>query len=294
MNLKKILLALAVSVVVCIQSFPSSAVIVSGGDSALLGYSESDYSESDCSSKNPFELSFAKEFALLGIGIALSGSDLILDNMMHVNRQEYDGEIYDKDDVNAFDRFFMHGYSKSLHAVSNITLASLLVSPALLAPLSDRSLWLTEGIMYAETLLIANGLKELTKLCVTRIRPYMYYGIDSAPEDKIADGDFASSFFSGHSTMAFASASFLSYTFCSLFPDSSMKIPVVAGSFSLAALTAVLRVLGGNHFATDVITGAVVGTSVGFLVPFLHRTRGEKSCVQIAPSAMGISVRIGL
>ncbi|MBR4630538.1 MAG: phosphatase PAP2 family protein [Treponema sp.] len=289
MNLKKILLALAVSVVVCIQSFPSSAVIVSGGDSALLGYSES-----DCSSKNPFELSFAKEFALLGIGIALSGSDLILDNMMHVNRQKYDGEIYDKDDVNAFDRFFMHGYSKSLHAVSNITLASLLVSPALLAPLSDRSLWLTEGIMYAETLLIANGLKELTKLCVTRIRPYMYYGMDSAPEDKIADGDFASSFFSGHSTMAFASASFLSYTFCSLFPDSSMKIPVVAGSFSLAALTAVLRVLGGNHFATDVITGAVVGSSVGFLVPFLHRTHGNGSCVQIAPSAMGVSVRIGL
>ncbi|MBR4374661.1 MAG: phosphatase PAP2 family protein [Treponema sp.] len=289
MNFKKILLALAVSVVVCIQSFPSSAVIVSGGDSALLGYSES-----DCSSKNPFELSFAKEFALLGIGIALSGSDLILDNMMHVNRQEYYGEIYDKDDVNAFDRFFMHGYSKSLHAVSNITLASLLVSPALLAPLSDRSLWLTEGIMYAETLLIANGLKELTKLCVTRIRPYMYYGMDSAPEDKIADGDFASSFFSGHSTMAFASASFLSYTFCSLFPDSSMKIPVVAGSFSLAALTAVLRVLGGNHFATDVITGAVVGSSVGFLVPFLHRTHGNGSCVQIAPSAMGVSVRIGL
>ncbi len=289
MNLKKILLALAVSVVVCIQSFPSSAVIVSGGDSALLGYSES-----DCSSKNPFALSFAKEFALLGIGIALSGSDLILDNMMHINRQEYDGEIYDKDDVNAFDRFFMHGYSKSLHAVSNITLASLLVSPALLAPLSDRSLWLTEGVMYAETLLIANGLKELTKLCVTRIRPYMYYGIDSAPDDKIADGDFASSFFSGHSTMAFASASFLSYTFCSLFPDSSLKIPVVAGSFSLAALTAVLRVLGGNHFATDVITGAVVGTSVGFLVPFLHRTHGNGSCVQIAPSAMGVSVRIGV
>ena len=73
-----------------------------------------------------------------------------------------------------------------------------------------------------------------------------------------------------------------------------MKIPVVAGSFTLATLTAVLRVLGGNHFATDVITGAVVGTSVGFLVPFLHRTRGEKSCVQIAPSAMGVSVRIGL
>ena len=243
--------------------------------------------------EDAFKLDFKKDAALLGAGLALTGSDLVLDDLLEVNRSEYDGRVYDKADVNAFDRFFMRGYSSGMHTASTLTLASLMASPAVLLPLSDRSFWSTEIVMYAETMLIANGIKELTKLCVDRTRPYMYYNLSDAPEDKIEDGDFANSFMSGHSTMAFASASFLSYTLWKLFPESSLKIPVAAGSFSVATLTAVLRVLGGKHFATDVITGAVVGSSVGFLVPFLH-TLGNGRSVQVSPSASGVSFVIRL
>lgn len=243
--------------------------------------------------EDAFSLDFKKDALLLGAGLALTGSDLILDDLLEIGRGEYDGRIYDKADVNSFDRFFMRGYSSGMHAVSTLTLASLMVSPAVLLPLSDRSFWATEIVMYAETMLIANGIKELTKLCVDRTRPYMYFDVEDAPDDKISEGDFENSFMSGHSTMAFASASFLSYTFWKLFPESSLKIPVAAGSFSVAALTAVLRVLGGNHFATDVITGAVVGSSVGFLVPFLH-TLGNGRGVQVSPSASGVSFVIRL
>jgi membrane-associated phospholipid phosphatase len=32
-----------------------------------------------------------------------------------------------------------------------------------------------------------------------------------------------------------------------------------------------LRVEAGKHFRTDVLTGAVVGSAVGLLIPYLHR-----------------------
>ncbi len=239
-----------------------------------------------------FKLDFKKDAILLGTGFALTGSDLILDDLLEVGRDEYSGQVYDKSDVNSFDRFFMHGYSSSMHTVSTISLVSLMVSPAILLPLSDRPFWPTEIVMYSEVLLIANGIKELTKLCVDRTRPYMYYDISDAPEDKIDEGDFVNSFMSGHSTMAFASASFLTYTYWKLFPESSLKIPVAAGSFAVAALTAVLRVMGGNHFASDVLVGAAVGTSVGFLVPFLHTFGSGHDNFQVSPSASGVSFKI--
>lgn len=286
MIFKKILALPVFLAAVCFHAFPSAVLFDCAFDSTVENESE-------------FSLSFATDFALLGTGILLSGSDLVLDNIMHLNRKEYDGETFFKDDVNPFDRFFMHGYSKNLHFASTATLAALVVSPALLVPFTDRSLWLTECVMYAETLLIANGIKEITKLCVTRIRPYMYYSIEDAPSDKIESGDFANSFMSGHTAMAFASASFLSCTFCTLFPESSLKIPVVAGSFSVAALTAAFRVLGGNHFATDVIAGAVVGSSVGFLVPLLHKKRAKtesrnESTVSLCPLPLGFSICVSL
>ena len=38
------------------------------------------------------------------------------------------------------------------------------------------------------------------------------------------------------------------------------------------AITAYLRVKGGKHFYTDVITGYLVGAAVGLIVPELHKT----------------------
>ena len=122
--------------------------------------------------------------------------------------------------------------------------------------------------MYGETLLIANGIKEWMKILVNRPRPYMYY--DGYPQDKVDDGDWNCSFPSGHSTMAFAGAAFTSYLFNMYFPDSQWRFVVTGVSFGLAAITAGMRMASGNHFFTDVLTGAVLGTICGFAVPYMH------------------------
>ena len=243
------------------------------------------------SSDDVFSLSPVMDGILLGTGVLLSGSDLILDNVLKVNRQEYDGTVYSKDDVNSFDRKFMHSYSKSRDKAADFLLVATMATPAVLAA-TEKEEWLTCGVMYAETLLIANGIKELTKLAVNRTRPYMYYDAETFPEDDVDDGDWANSFPSGHSTMAFAAATFTSYTFCKYFPDSKLRIPVVAGSYAMACGVAALRLSSGNHFMTDVLTGAALGSAVGFLVPWVHTFNTKHDDVNVTLLANGVSVAV--
>lgn len=253
-------------------------------------------SESDSGDFNPwgsgevFALAPLTDGILLTAGLGLSGADLLLDNVMEVRRKEYKGEFYDKDDVNAFDRKFMHSYSKNRDKAADVLLVATMATPAVLA-FTDREEWLTSAVMYAETLLIANGIKELTKLAVNRTRPYMYYSADTFPKEDVKDGDWANSFPSGHSTMAFASATFASYTFCKYFPESVWRIPVVAGSYAMAGGVAILRLSSGNHFMSDVLAGAAIGTLTGFLVPWLH-TFNAKHDVSVSLLANGVSVAV--
>ena len=226
---------------------------------------------------SPFALSWKTDGALLSAGVLLSGGDLILDNLLKVNRQTFDEDKnFDKSEVNAFDRFFMQDYNAALNKIGgNAFLCSALAMPASVFFVSEKSEWKTVALMYAETLLIANGLKEFTKLAVTRYRPMCYFETGDSFSKYKDDGDFANSFISGHSTMAFAGASFAGFVFSEYFPESPWRYAVYAGGFSLAAATGVMRVLSGNHFVSDVVTGAAVGTLTGFLVPGLHL---KKNC----------------
>ena len=263
---------------------------------SLPSFSQEDRGSSGASSFNfwgsgkTFALNPLTDSALLGTGLLLSGGDLILDNALKLNRQEYKGEFYDKDDVNSFDRFFMQSYSKKLDLAGDLLLVATMATPAILAT-TEKEEWLTCGVMYAETLLIANGIKEITKLCVNRARPYMYYDSETFPESDVDDGDWANSFPSGHCAMAFAGATFTSYTFCKYFPDSPWRFPVIGSSFAMAAGTAALRIASGNHFMTDVLTGAAIGSAVGFLVPWLH-TFNTKNDLNLALRADGVSIAL--
>lgn len=246
--------------------------------------------------QSPFNLSFSKDAFLLGSGLALSGGDLLLDNVLKVNRQDYDPlKVFDKEDVNAFDRLFMREYSYSLdHYAGNALLLSAMASPLILFPKNEKTEWSTISLMYVETLLIANGVKELTKLVVNRPRPFMYFDSSTYPKEDIENGDWANSFPSGHTTMAFAGATFTSYAFCKYFPDSRYKYAVVASSYALAAGTGFMRILSGNHFITDVLAGAVIGSAVGFLVPWAHSSAFNDGKVELGLLPSGLFFRLAL
>ena len=214
-----------------------------------------------------FTLNPVNESIELSFGALLSGSAFVCSKFVHLKENSYKPEDWKLDDIPDIDYFFMQDYSKPLHIVGTGTMILGMMTPAVLAILPSSE-WLTAATMYAETVLIANGMKEWIKLFVYRARPYMYF--DGYPQNKVDEGDWNCSFPSGHTTMAFAGAAFTTMVYCQYYPDSKWKYAVSGTAFGIAALTGALRIASGNHFFTDVITGAVIGTVCGLTVPYLH------------------------
>ncbi|MBR6422521.1 phosphatase PAP2 family protein [bacterium] len=240
--------------------------------------------------KKIFALDPLTDGLLLGAGVLLTGGELLLYDVMEINRRKYEEKSYSKSDVNAFDRKLIRPYSKIHGDASDFLIMASLVTPVALLS-TDKNDWFTNGGMYLETILIANGLKETLKVAINRPRPYIYSGSDDLPESDLNDGGWAKSFPSGHTTLAFASATFLTYTFCRYFRNSPWRIPVSIGSYAIAAGVAVLRVSSGKHFLSDVLVGAAIGSAVGFLVPFFH-TLNTKSDMSVAMTGNGLSFTV--
>lgn len=255
-----------------------------------------------------FKVNLVEESVLFGTGLALNGTSFIIEKTREAKLPEFP---FYMEDINPLDRKMAFAYSSSLHKISTASCVASLLTPALLAFTTDTSEWLTIAIMYTETFLLTNGIKELTKTLVFRPRPYMYF--DGYPQKKIDEGDWEDSFFSGHTAHAFSGAAFTSYVFAKYYPDSPWRYAVTAGTFTLAAATGIMRVAGGNHFATDVLVGAAVGTACGILVPWLHtKISGRQSVAssdskspaansttgfssiapQITPYSVGFSVKL--
>lgn len=173
----------------------------------------------------------------------------------------------DTSSVNPLDRPFMRPYSEGIDTVSTAFALSALAFPALLssAPAAD---WFPLGVMYVESVALTWGMKELGKNLFPRYRPYMYFS--GYPESEIGDGDYRQSFPSGHASLAFTAAAFTAASYALYYPESSWRVPAVAGAYAVAASAAALRVASGSHYLTDVLSGAVLGTLSGWLVPVLH------------------------
>ncbi|HKL86532.1 MAG TPA: phosphatase PAP2 family protein [Treponemataceae bacterium] len=224
--------------------------------------------------------------------------------LLPVNAWSFDASALKRSDVNAFDRISMFPFSEPLDMTSQIFTYASLLTPAVLVA-TPKSEWVSIGIMYAESVILTFGIKEAGKLLINRNRPYMYF--DDYPQNKIDNGDYKQSMPSGHSALAFTGATFTTFMFNQYLPDSKWTIPVIAGSYTLATTAALLRNTSGNHFITDIITGASIGAFSGFIVPWLHtlnfakphktknptETQSKISNVTFTIIPSGFTVRIG-
>ena len=253
-------------------------------------------------STSAFTLSPLTDGILASTSLALCTTDIILDKAFNFGYQEYSTQTFDIQSVNGFDRVFMRPYSSVLDKISDGLCIATILAPSVLFALPYTE-YLTVGVMYAETLAFTLGIKEILKMSISRTRPYMYFS--DFPQTEIDNAKWNRSFPSGHTSYAFASAAFTSYTFCKYFPQSKWKIPVLAASYALAFSTASLRLASGSHFATDILAGVGIGSVCGFLVPFFHTLSADNKTltdngeialcdnafVKLSPLALQIKIR---
>lgn len=127
-------------------------------------------------------------------------------------------------------------------------------------------------LFIAQATTFANGATLVAKYAFARSRPYARAARIGRSDDDDADlGDDANvSFYSGHTSYAFALA-VSSGTVASLRGYRGAGYVWAAG-LGLATATAYLRVAADQHYVTDVVGGAALGSAFGFLFPYLlHR-----------------------
>jgi len=167
------------------------------------------------------------------------------------------------------DRWALRPVSATAATASNLVLVGVAGSAAFLS-VHDRAGAQARGnaAVLANSVAWTAATTEWLKVIVRRKRPVLYTGDATAAA---ADKENQESLPSGHASVAFAAAT----TYWVLarrerLPHRTRNtIILYAGAAGVAAL----RVAAGKHFPTDVVTGAAVGSAVGWLVPTIHPTQ---------------------
>jgi membrane-associated phospholipid phosphatase len=161
----------------------------------------------------------------------------------------------------------------------------------------DRDTAQEMAVLDLETLAIAGAVQGATNVVVSRPRPYASScGTPQLPGAALDCGPTTEyrSFFSGHATFTFTAAALvcLNHSDTDLLGSPWDALTCGAG-YLLATTTSAFRLFADLHYSSDVISGALVGTLIGYGVPFLHRDLGGAdggTTLRLVPSRNGLGL----
>ena len=201
--------------------------------------------------------------------------------------------------LNALDKLTAGYYSAGWSRASDAGVVGLGAAAAVLLVTDEGWLnALNDAVVIGEATLSATAVASIMTLAAGRPRPFLYGDPNSADGYKAPlsvrnSGDAALSFLSSHTAESFAIATSLYIAERRLHPRSTRSKVILAGGLAVSSFVAVARVMAGYHFITDVVGGAIVGSSLGVLIGSVH-----PSPVKLVPvvndSPAGRQVGIGI
>jgi membrane-associated phospholipid phosphatase len=228
---------------------------------------------------SPYKLSWETDASICLPGAAgVLGGYIAERSVQPLTAQEI-GQL-SRSSVNGFDRSATYLYSTTANTVSDVVYGAAAIAPFIL--FTDESMrkdWQTISVMYGETMEWFGAATMIAKGTVQRIRPYVYNPNVSMDEKYSLEAQ--ESFFSAHSTIAFASAVFVSTVYSEYYPDSKWKPYIWTGSLLAASAVGYLRYAAGQHYPSDILVGAIVGSAIGYTIPWLHKTHFDNTKVDM-------------
>jgi membrane-associated phospholipid phosphatase len=234
-------------------------------------------------SSSPYHLSVKRDvwYVSAGVGTMLAGEYL---RSQAPNLTIQDLEV---EEINRFDRIATRMSSSTAAEWSNNTLySSIALTGTLLLGKESRREFGKITILFLETMALNSGLTNVSKAAFLRPRPYVF-DEHWDPDRILSSGDRAA-FVSGHTSGSAAGAFFFARVFSDYYPESKLKPYIWVVAAGMPALTGYLRVRAGRHYPTDVMAGYLLGASVGYLVPTLHKKPIEEQKVTLTPVGNGV------
>ncbi|MBX3228916.1 MAG: phosphatase PAP2 family protein [Labilithrix sp.] len=148
------------------------------------------------------------------------------------------------------------------------------------------------SLLGLETLAVSGAIQGVTNVLVSRERPYGQTCGAGLPGDALdcTGSTHYRSFFSGHSAFSFTSASLICFNHLELELLGKPWDQISCGAaYAVAGATATFRVVANVHYPTDVLTGALLGTAIGWGVPLLHFRQPELATVK---TTGGLTMRL--
>ena len=140
-------------------------------------------------------------------------------------------------------------------------------------------------LLIGESVGVASVISQVARFTTARQRPEAYYGGGSGGRaDHL-------SFWSGHSATVFSAVA-AGGTVARLRGYQGWPW-VYAVGFTAAATTGYFRMAGDQHWLSDTLVGAAVGTGAGLLIPWLHRSGGGPADLRVVPLPGGLAVAGG-
>jgi len=148
-------------------------------------------------------------------------------------------------------------------------------------------------LMNIEAIAFNSGLNGVVTGISSRERPYRKTCVgDAATELRDCRSNKRyRSFYSGHTSTAFTAAGLtcMHHSHLPLYGGGVADALICVGSFGIAAATGTLRVVSDQHWASDVLVGAAMGTFSGVAIPWLfHYRTGDLP--EPSPDEISVSV----
>jgi membrane-associated phospholipid phosphatase len=221
------------------------------------------------------------------------------------DKPRWSGGILFDDDVRAALRARDPAVRDAIRVASDITLLTNVLQTTLvdglLLPMLDHNpslaaqLSLINAQAFAFNMLVATVLFKLA----ARERPLISgCRLDDASDPLCKIGEYAS-FPSSHTSTAFTAAGLtcITHGHLPLYGGGAWDVVACMESLVVAAATGLFRIIGDRHYATDVLVGAALGFSIGYLLPWLFHyryapgmpehtieTTGVRSPLELAPA----------
>jgi membrane-associated phospholipid phosphatase len=244
-------------------------------------------------SDTPYELHPALHATTMGV----SGLVWLVPAVFPGSFVAADGCVCRSADLNPLDRPAAGRFDAGFSLAGEVLIASAYTAAVVLDLLdvvsADQQITslLVDLAVMAEAVLLNGALNQIVKFAVARPRPLLYER--DLTNDRQRDPDSYLSFYSAHTSSAFAVTLAYAQTFAYRHPDSPYRFLVYAGAVVLGSAIGATRIAAGKHFPSDVLVGAAAGAAVGLAIPWLHRRSEHVQLnVSASPHSFGVALAI--